>query len=224
LGLPLEQVQLPDAQAVFDLIEANRAFLTPAHDVRLRITLSGGLAGEPASESVLWMTAGRLPPPIRESGAFITFNWPVVADDFLAKHKTLNYWRKQITQGHAAGCLSDDVLFVTPAGLVCETSRANIFLVDGGRLSTPGADGPLLAGVMRGVVLERAKLLGLDVVCGPLPRERIATADEAFLTNSVRGMLPIARLLDRELPSPGPVTRQLWSDVSQWLESGGKTS
>ena len=47
------------------------------------------------------------------------------------------------------------------------------------------------------------------------------TADEAFLTSSLRGMLPIARLLDRELPAPGPMTRRLWAEILPWLESGG---
>ena len=72
LGLPLESSQLPDAAAVFQLIEANRASLTPGEDVRLRLTLSGGLATTSVSSSVLWMTAGPLPPPIREPGAVIT--------------------------------------------------------------------------------------------------------------------------------------------------------
>ena len=58
----------------------------------------------------------------------------------------------------------------------------------------------------------------------PLSYEYTAgTAGEAFLTSSVRGMLPIARLLNSDLPSPGPVTRQLWNDILPWLESGGTT-
>src|SRR5438552_16975727 len=43
LDLWLHHSQLPDAQAVFDLIEANRkAVPAPLEDVRIRITLSGG--------------------------------------------------------------------------------------------------------------------------------------------------------------------------------------
>jgi branched-subunit amino acid aminotransferase/4-amino-4-deoxychorismate lyase len=77
---------------------------------------------------------------------------------------------------------------------------------------------------MRGVVLARARHVGLEAVECLLTLDRIRTADEAFLTNSLRGMLSIARLLDRDLPSPGTVTRQLWRDVSYWLEAGGKYS
>jgi branched-chain amino acid aminotransferase len=223
LGLTVDPAQLPDAAAVFHLIEASRASLPVGQDVRLRLTLSGGCVTAIASTSALWMTAGTLP-PTRESGAIITPTFQVTADDCLARHKTLNYWRKRIGQTSAAANGSDDVLYVTPDQLVCETCRANIFLIEGRRLYTPDLGGPLLPGVMRAIALARARHIGLEAVECPLPIDRIRTADESFLTSSLRGMLPIARLLDRELPSPGPVTRQLWSDVSLWLEAGGNTS
>jgi branched-chain amino acid aminotransferase len=222
LGLTVDPAHLPDAAAVFHLIEANRASLTPDSDVRLRLTLSGGCVTT-ASRSTLWMTAGPLP-PTRESGVIITETCQVPDDDCLARHKTLNYWRMRIVQANGAANRSDDVLCVTPSGFICETCRANIFLIEAGRVYTPSLGGPLLPGIMRGVVLARARHIGLEAVECLLPLERIRTADEAFLTNSLRGMLPIARLLDRELPSPGPVTRQLWRDVSNWLEAGGKSS
>jgi branched-subunit amino acid aminotransferase/4-amino-4-deoxychorismate lyase len=224
LGLPLDRADLPDASAVFDLVEANRARLAAGQDVRLRITMSGGRPEAPASLAVLWMTAGPLPPPTREPGLIIADQRAVTADDPLANYKTLNYWSKQITQSRAARSLADDVLFVTPDGYICETSRTNIFLVEDGRLRTPGvgADGPLLPGIMRGLVLEQAERSGVEFSLDPLPIESIAGAGEAFLTNSLRGMLPVARLLDRALPAPGPVTRRLWDEILPWLESGGK--
>jgi branched-chain amino acid aminotransferase len=221
LGLPLDPGQLPDSRALFDLIAANRGSLNPGHDVRLRLTLSGGLATTPTSETVLWMTAGPLPPPVRESGTVITQTIQVTEDDLLARHKTLNYWRKRIAQAQATAGGSDDVLCRTSGGLICETCRANIFLVEGGRLSTPDLEGPLLPGVMRAVVIESARRMGLDVKEGPLPLDRIKTADEAFLTSSLRGILPIAQLLDRELPVPGPVTGLLRSAVLTHLTAGG---
>jgi branched-subunit amino acid aminotransferase/4-amino-4-deoxychorismate lyase len=167
------------------------------------------------------MTATPLPAPIRVSGAVITQTMQVTEDDLMARHKTLNYWRKRIAQSRAMSSGSDDVLCLTPAGFICETCRANIVLVEGGRLRTPGLEGPLLPGVMRAVVVENAPRMGLEIKEGPLPLGLIKTADEAFLTSSLRGMLPIARLLDRELPSPGPITRQLWDEVLPWLESAG---
>ena len=224
LGLFLDIAHLPDAWAVHRLIEANRDSLNFGLDARLRITLSGGRSN-PAipGSSVLWMSVAPLPPVLRASGALITLECEVLEDDPLARHKTLNYWRKRLAQEKAAACGSDDALYLTPAGLICETTRANIFLVEAGRLHTPPTDSPLLPGVMRAVVIQCAMRLGIDVVVEPLPRERLATADEAFLTNSVRGMLPTARLMDRELPVLGPMTKQLWDEILPWLQSGGTT-
>jgi branched-subunit amino acid aminotransferase/4-amino-4-deoxychorismate lyase len=70
-------------------------------------------------------------------------------------------------------------------------------------------------------VLEHAERLGLEVQEGRVPMESLPTADEAFLTNSVAGMLPVSQLFRRELPAPGPVTQRLWSEILPWLESGG---
>jgi branched-chain amino acid aminotransferase len=223
LCLAVDPTQLPDTAAVLYLIEANHASLTPGKDARLRLTLSGGCATTVASRSTLWMTAGPLP-PTRESGVIITEISQVPDDDCLARHKTLNYWRMRIAHANGVANRSDDAICLTPGGFICETCRANIFLIEAGRVYTPGLGGPLLPGIMRAVVLARARHLGLEAVECLLPLDRIRTADEAFLTSSLRGMLPITRLLDRELPSPGPVTRQLWRDVSNWLEAGGKSS
>jgi branched-chain amino acid aminotransferase len=223
LDLSLDNDHVPGDRAISDLIEANRESLAPGQDVRLRLTLSGGMETSPPSLSLLWLTAKPLPPPTRISGAVITLSMQMATDDPLTRHKTLNYWRKRIALAQASQAGSDDVLSLTPDGLICETCRANLFLVEGRRLITPSLDGPLLPGVMRAVVLERARRLGIDVEERPVPLERVSTTNEAFLTNSLRGMLPIAQLLDRVLPAPGPVTRQLWSEVLAWLESRGTT-
>jgi branched-chain amino acid aminotransferase len=223
LGLPLETRQLPDSRAVSRLIASNEASLAPGEDVLLRLTCSGGLATTPASGSLVWMTAGPLPPPFRGPGAVITQFIEVAGDDPLARHKTLNYWRKRLAYAQALAAGSDEMLCLTPDRFLCEACRSNVFVVEGQRLRTPGAEGSLLLGVMRRLVLERASRIGLEVEEGPVPLGRITTAGEAFLTSSVRGILPITRLLHGVLPAPGPTTRRLWNDILPWLESGGTT-
>jgi branched-chain amino acid aminotransferase len=221
LQLPLEARQLPDARSVAALIEASPDIVPLGEDARLRITLSGGLATSPPGGSVVWMSVGALPPEIREAGAIITQSIDVPSDDPLARHKTLNYWRKRLAHARALEAGADEVLCVTHDRFICEASRSNIFLVRGGRLETPATDGPLLPGIMRRVILERARSLGLVVAEQALPIERITTADEAFLTNSVRGILSVGRLMDVEFAAPGPITLELWNDTLRWLESGG---
>lgn len=113
------------------------------------------------------------------------------------------------------------MLCLTSDRIICETSRSNIFLVKGERLETPALAGPLLRGIMRGLVIERARILGLEVVEELLPVERIEAADEAFLTNSVRGVVPVERLMEFGFSAPGPITQWLWKDIRGWLESRG---
>jgi branched-subunit amino acid aminotransferase/4-amino-4-deoxychorismate lyase len=226
LELGLHSDQLPDLDQVHRLIAAHhQAAPAPVGDVRLRITLSGGRAARGAGPErpSLWMSAGTLESPTARRVALIKRTMQVPVDDPLARHKTLNYWRKRLALAQAFEEGADEVLCVTPDGLVCEGAGTNFFLVLGTRLITPDTDGPLLPGIMRSVVLERAGPLGFEVVEGPVPLPSLEAADEAFLTNSVRGMLPIARLFGRTLPAPGPATRRIWSDILPWLESGGTT-
>ena len=81
----------------------------------------------------------------------------------------------------------------------------------------------LLDGVMRRVVIERAAAAGSRSSKARCRSTRSHSADEAFLTNSVRGILPVSRLLHAELPAPGPVTRRVWDEIFPWLVSGGTT-
>ena len=218
LGLPLEAAQLPDTGDVARLVAASRDHLPGGQDARLRITLSGGLATSPPAGSLVWMSAGPLPPSILAGGAIITSSVEVSRSDPLARYKTLNYWWKRIAYERAQQTGDDDVLCLTADGIICETSRSNVFLVKGERLETPALGGPLLPGIMRGLVIARARILGLEVMEELLPVERIEAADEAFLTNSVRGIVPIERLMDFGFAPPGRVTQLIWKDIREWLE------
>lgn len=225
LGLAIDPAQFPDARAVAALVRATQGAQRPGPslELRLRITLSGGTTRSEQPGAHLWATAGPLPPPLPKSGAVIKRSIEVAVDDPLARHKTLNYWRKRIAYESALADGSDEALCMTPAGLVCEGTRSNLFVVFGERVWTPSADGPLLPGIMRRLVLEQAARLGLETVEAALPIARLTTADEAFLTSSVRGVAPIAVLMQAQFAAPGPVTSRLWGAILPWLESGGTT-
>jgi para-aminobenzoate synthetase/4-amino-4-deoxychorismate lyase len=76
-------------------------------------------------------------------------------------------------------------LIVDEDGTVLEAARANVFIVEGETILTPPADGRILPGVTRARVIEllaaREEIVSL---------ERLATADEVFLTGAVRGIEP----------------------------------
>ncbi len=93
-------------------------------------------------------------------------------------------------------------------GLVLETARANVFIVEpGGRIVTPPADGRILPGVTRALVIELARELGLPVDVEPIDLARLARAREMFLTGSLAGVEPTQ--LDGRPAGNSTVTAQL---------------
>ena len=77
-------------------------------------------------------------------------------------------------------------LLVDTNGEVLEASFANVWLLEQGRLITPPADGRLLPGVTRALLMALGSLSGLDVRVEPVSLQRARAAAQVFLTSSVR--------------------------------------
>ena len=220
LGLPLDPAMLPDAGAVAALLGAGEV----PGDALVRITLSGGVSD--SAGSTLWMRAGPLPPPVGERGAAIElFGWQVAGLDPLARYKSLNYWGRRIAYNAVKEPgWADESLSFTPDFSLWEGSRTNVFAVKDEALVTPGLTGPIVPGVMRSLVVETARRLGLGVVERPLRLRDIVGADEVFLTNSVRGMIAAGEAPPgRTRWTEWPLTRRLWGEILPWLNRGGTT-
>lgn len=206
LGIPIVPASLPDAAAVADLVAAEGR-----PDALVRLTATGGQPGR--HPAMVWMTTAPLPPGPPESGYRVAdAGWTVALEDPLARHKSLNYWSKRLAHERAQAEGFDEAIFASADGRAWEGSRTNLFLVSGRDLVTPTTDGPLVPGILRGVILELAAEAGLHVVEADVTADLIATADEAFLTNSVRGIIPIGSWTGRHEPSPGsdfPIARHL---------------
>lgn len=216
LGVPIEPASLPDAKAVADLVAADGA----AGDVLVRLTASGGVRGGPPA--VVWLRTGPLPPPVRRAGATLALaRFQVAWDDPLARHKSLNYWARRLAAERALELGADEALLATPDGRVWEGSRTNLFLVRDGVLVTPGLDGPIVPGVMRALVLELADGAGIATREAAPTLSELDGADEAFLTNAVRGIVPVGRTPGGALNAPGPVTTRLRTLLDAFLAADG---
>jgi para-aminobenzoate synthetase/4-amino-4-deoxychorismate lyase len=108
-----------------------------------------------------------------------------------------------------------------PGQLICdgdellEAGWANLFAVREGTLWTPPADGRILPGMARAALLEIAAEEGLPTSERPLHAEDLYTAEETFLTNSVRGIEPATSLDGTELPGCGPISHRLAAALRQ---------
>ena len=215
LGLPIDSVRLPDDESVANLLDAEGG----DDDVMLRITLSGGLTE--TAGATLWMRAAPLPPPVRATGAIVDFaSNPLRLNEF-ARHKSLNYWERRIAYESARKFHFDEVLLggdLYDNLRVFEGSRTNVFLVEDDVLATPAAEFGYVPGVFRGLVLELVRELPLRVREVPsLSRSDFSGAQEVFLTNSVRGVIPVAKFRDWSWPAPGEWTRRVDMFVTEWL-------
>jgi para-aminobenzoate synthetase/4-amino-4-deoxychorismate lyase len=76
-------------------------------------------------------------------------------------------------------------LLLTRSGALLETTRANVFLLRDGVLTTPPADGAILPGVTRAVVLEHARRLGIAARELALTLADLRAADIVLLSGSV---------------------------------------
>ncbi len=122
----------------------------------------------------------------------------------------------------------DDGLFLTVDGHLSEGTTANIFLVRraaGGNateLATPSLDCAILPGTTRSWLLAWAARAGLRPVEGRLTRDDLAGADEAFLSSSVAGILPVTRFDGTPIGDgrPGPWTRRARADREAMIAAG----
>lgn len=120
----------------------------------------------------------------------------------LADVKTTSYAGSVIAQ-RAARARGADVALIDEGGEVLEAADGNVLALQDGRLTTPPADGRIVPGVTRGLVLGLASDLGLAVREAALARDELATADLVVVSSAVRGLRPLRRLDGVALPGDG---------------------
>lgn len=126
-------------------------------------------------------------------------------------------------EAHRAG--ADDALFLTLDGAISEATTANIWALAGDRLRTPPLAAAILAGTTRTWLLAHGADLGLRAEEAMLRPEDLLAADEAFLSSSVAGIVPLVALDGRPVGRgrPGPWTRGLREARERWIEAAART-
>jgi 4-amino-4-deoxychorismate lyase len=83
-------------------------------------------------------------------------------------------------------------------GYVVEGTMSNLFLVIDGELHTPLIDRCGVAGVVRGLVLERARAMRRPVNVRRIEQWELEQAEGLFLTSSLLGIVPVHSVDGRE--------------------------
>lgn len=105
----------------------------------------------------------------------------------------------------------DEAILLDEAGVVCEGSGENIFVVREGRIFTPPQTASILDGINRRSVMEIARDLGYELVERDIARAELYLADEVFVTGTAAELTPVREIDDHAIGGgePGPITREV---------------
>ncbi|MBO7937298.1 aminotransferase class IV [Streptomyces antibioticus] len=199
LGLPepdLDEVR----RACAAVVEAN-----PMPLGRLRITYTGGhgpLGSDRGDRGPTLVVALGESTRRPDSTAVVTVPWTRNERGALTGLKTTSYAENVVALARAHEHGATEALFPNTAGLLCEGTGSNVFVVLDGEIHTPPLASGCLAGITRELTVEWTGAKETD-----LPLDVLERADEIFLTSTLRDVQAVHRVDTRELPgAPGPVT------------------
>jgi branched-chain amino acid aminotransferase len=138
----------------------------------------------------------------------------------LTRVKALSYLDNVLARREADARGVDEALMLNTAGHLACASAANLFLARGEILLTPDPESGVLPGTVRRFVLaELAPQMGLTVVERPVRTEELASADEAFLTSALLGVMPLIEVdgLPVRTGGPGPISSDLRAELEEVL-------
>ncbi|MGZ5555327.1 MAG: aminotransferase class IV, partial [Candidatus Aminicenantales bacterium] len=115
----------------------------------------------------------------------------------------------------------DEAIFLNMEGRVAEGPGQNVFIVKDGTLVTNGRLESALEGITRTSILELVQDLGYKTVVGPITKQDLFGADEAFYCGTAVEVIPIVTVTDGSDPTmpktlhsigsgkPGPIALRM---------------
>lgn len=202
---------LPDPARV----RAEARALLAGDDAVFKLVLSRGAGGRgyapPAPAPAAWTISRHpLPPPAPPQG--LSLRWcdlRVAVQPALAGLKHCNRLEQVLARAEWDDPAVHEGLLLNADGELVGATAANVFALRDGAWLTPPVDRCGVAGVCRQALLDLAGVAPgqadpLRIQVRPLNADDLLGADAVFLCNAVRGILPVARLGERQWAShPG---------------------
>ncbi|HEX3071216.1 MAG TPA: aminotransferase class IV [Thermoanaerobaculia bacterium] len=125
----------------------------------------------------------------------------ITAFDLRWKHcdiKSVNLLANALSKKKAQRAGADEVLLLD-AGVVREGASSNFFVVRGGDVITHPLDEHILPGVVRDRVIGLAEGAGIRIDQRPVAVDELLEIDEAFITSTTMGVMPVASIDGRAI-------------------------
>jgi branched-chain amino acid aminotransferase len=107
--------------------------------------------------------------------------------------KTSNYLTSVLALDDVQKRGCQEAIVVGAQGELIEGATSNLFIVRGGALETPPLSSGILAGITRAAILELAAQLHIPCREQSISSADLYGADEAFITSTIRELLPVVR-------------------------------
>jgi len=211
IGLSKEEL----TARLYETLDANR--MTDGVHVRLMVTR--GVRSTPYQDPRVVVTPATIvivaeykepDPAVYERGlklftVHVRRGDPAVQDQKINSHSKLNCILASI-QATQAG--ADEALMLDPHGFVATCNSTHFFIVRNGEVCTSSGK-YCLGGITRGLALEIARNAGIPAVEKDFSLTDVYGADEAFVTGTFAGIVPVREIDGRQLTCRGPMVERL---------------
>jgi branched-chain amino acid aminotransferase len=200
---------------LYDTLDANEM----TDGVHIRLMVTRGLRSTPyqdprviVSGATVVIAAEYKQPPegLHERGlklftVHVRRGDPAVQDQKINSHSKLNCILASI-QATQAG--ADEALMLDPHGFVATCNSTHFFIVRNGEVWTSSGK-YCLGGITRGLALEVAREAGITAIEKDFSLTDVYGADEAFVTGTFAGIVPVREIDGRQLTCRGPLVERL---------------
>jgi branched-chain amino acid aminotransferase len=211
VGLDREEV----ARRIYETIDANG--MKEGGHVRLMVTR--GVRSTPYQDPRVVVTPATVvviaeykepDPAVYERGlklftVHVRRGDPAVQDQKINSHSKLNCILASV-QATQAG--ADEALMLDPHGFVATCNSTHFFIVRKGEVWTSSGK-YCLGGITRGLALEVAREAGIPAIEKDFSLTDVYGADEAFVTGTFAGIVPVREVDGRQLTCRGPMVERL---------------
>jgi branched-chain amino acid aminotransferase len=218
IPLPISRKEL--LAQIEETIRAYREAYRTQEEVAVRavVTRGAGPIGldfalcEKSSYLIYVFELPRFGPSLYEAGITVVIskirrNHPRALDPGI---KSGNFLNNILAFKDAKDAGAHEAIICNADGYLAEGTTSNVFVVKDGLVWTPHPYG-ILDGITRAVVFEEARAAGIAIGETNIPPEALFSANEAFITSSLKAVLGIQKVNGRPVGEgrPGPVTRRL---------------
>lgn len=139
--------------------------------------------------------------------------------------KASNYLANLLAVHEAKQKGAQEALMLGRRGQILEGASSNLFIVKDGKVRTPEPEPGILVGITRATILAAASEEGIEVEETEVRPDDLYGADEAFITSSIREVMPVVSADGRTIGGgiPGPVTGRLRAAYRRAVDAAIRT-